>query len=557
MLPGMLDTLKIRNLAIVENLSVDFRDGLNVITGETGAGKSIVVGALGLVLGDRADKSMIRSGQTQCAVEAVFRLAESSDVDAVLERLGLPPCEDGTLIVRRIVSASGAGKNLVNDSSATLQALRAVGDVLVDMHGPHDHQSLLNPAFQLDILDAFGHLWKSRSDYEESYRTLADLRLQRQELQGHDQDVAREIDMLGFEIKEIEDAQIQDIDEAELERDHTAVANAQRILELANLSQQALFEDEHSAFEALVSVQEALRELTSILPDAEAWLAEARSIAVQTQELSAAIASQAQRIEADPQRLQWIEARMEVLHRLKRKYGRSVKEILQRLETSRLRFAELESRETRLEELDRRIEKTRQETITAGQKLRLERAEAAAALERAVTSELVELGFPQSAFTIGLSEVPPGPTGLDRCDFSFAPNPGEPRHPLRAIASSGEISRVMLATKTVLAAHDRIPVLVFDEIDANVGGEMGHAIGRKLALVAQSHQVLCITHLPQVAVHGDAHLVVTKVVQDGRTHTHTALLADRERPREIARMLGGKDPTRITLQHAREMLSAP
>ena len=551
----MLHSLHVRNLAIVENSRVEFESGLNVITGETGAGKSILMGALDLVLGGRGDKTLIRAGEDRCRVEAAFQLADPAAVDIILDELGLDPCTDGQLVIRRVVSTAGSGRNFINDSATTVQVLKRVGNLLVDMHGPHDHQSLLNQDFQLDILDAFGHVWKPRDVYEGQYRGLTELQARLLELQADDEDVAQLIDMLAFQVKEIEDAALTDDDEGDLEREHARVANAQRILELAGVAEKALTEDDTAAFNSMVFVQQAFTELAGIDGTAGEWLAEARSIAVQLQELSTTVSAYAQSVDADPSRLQWLEDRMALLQKLKRKYGGSVADIRQFLAAARAKLRDLETRHERIATLEADITTARVAVGKAGKALGKVRRKAAGEMAKQITAELRDLGFAHGAFDVGLGETAPGPTGMDEIEFGFMPNVGEPMRPLRAIASSGEISRVMLATKSVLAKHDRIPVLVFDEIDANVGGEVGNAVGAKLAAVAATHQVLCITHLPQVAVHGATHLVVEKNVSEGRTHTQIRGLDDEERAEEVARMLGGKGLTSVTLEHAREMLT--
>ncbi|MBN1556560.1 MAG: DNA repair protein RecN [Lentisphaerae bacterium] len=543
-----------KNLAIVENIRVDFGKGLNVITGETGAGKSIVVGALGLVLGERADRGLIRSGETQCGVEAVFQLADSADVDAVLEDLGIEPCEDGVLVLRRIVAASGSGKVLVNDAPATVQALRRIGDLLVDMHGPHDHQSLLNPDFQRDLLDSFGHLWKLRAAYEDAHGAVRELEQRRAALEGDDGDTAEQIELLSYRVKEIAAAELTPETEAELEREHIRVANAQRILELAEGIRNALSEGEGSACDGASAAGNALDELAGLLDDAAPWRDEARAAAVQLRELSDSVEQATRDVEGDPERLQWLEDRLALVHKLKRKYGGSVAAVLETAERAQTRLDDLASRGERLAEIAKAQAAACGARDKTGLALRQAREKAAGALAEAITRELQDLGFPHGAFAVGLTPVEPQAGGMDAVEFGFAPNVGEAMRSLRAIASSGEISRVMLAVKAVLAAHDRIPVLVFDEIDANVGGETGNAVGEKLAAVAANHQVLCITHLPQVAVYGATHFEVSKHVQAGRTRTGIAALDAHAREEEIARMLGGRGPTRTSLQHARELL---
>jgi DNA repair protein RecN (Recombination protein N) len=553
--PAMLQTLRVRNLALVEDISVEFKPGLNVITGETGAGKSVIIGALGLLLGERADKSLIRAGADQCLAEAVFQLSDSAAVDAILDEVGLPPCEAGQLLVRRTLLASGAGKNFINDSSTTSQVLKRMGEHLVDMHGPYDHQSLLNTDFQLDILDAFGHLWESRSVYEAAYSAYRDAQTQRKELEGtSEQDVSQQIDLLAFQVKEIEDlAPVEGEDEA-IAQEQVQVANAQRILELAGGLQSALMEGENAAFNGLAFAHKNLGELAGLISAAGEWKDQAHSLMVQVQDLAETVERVVRNIEGDPSRLQWLEDRMASYHRLKRKYGGSVAAILAHVEKVKARLKDLENRGERLAELDKAIGVARGKVDQAGTKLGKARRQAATTLAKTITAELKDLGFQHGAFGVALQNVDPAPSGLDSIEFVFAPNAGEPARPLRAIASSGEISRVMLAVKAVLADHDSIPVLVFDEIDANVGGAMGTAIGTKLDKVGKHHQVLCITHLPQVAVFGKTHFSVAKEVVGGRTRTSISCLTPNERVEEVARMLGGRDLTSVTLKHAKEML---
>jgi DNA repair protein RecN (Recombination protein N) len=550
----MLESLRVRNLAVVEDVTVAFQKGLNVITGETGAGKSILIDALGLVLGERADKSMIRTGEAQCTVEAVFHLADPVAVNRVLDELALDTCEENRLILRRTVSATGSGKNLVNDCPTTIQVFRQLGDLLVDLHGPHDHQALLKQAYQLDVLDAFAGLAAERETYAQVYREQLDLESRRHELDGDDSQVAQQVDLLRYQIAEIEEAKLTADEATTLDEDHTVVANAQLILELASQACNALSDDEPTAFSGVATAQRALDELSRLVPQGGAWLAEAQAVNVQIQELTRSIHQYVQDIEADPRRLEWLEQRKSLYEMLKRKYGGSVEAVLEHLVTSQGRLNDLESREEQILAVDRDLEKIRKALDTAARKLRTGRKKASTGLSQSITKAIQDLGFAEGAFAVDLEPCEPGPAGQDAIDFGFAPNVGETMRPLRAIASSGEISRVMLATKAVLAKHDRIPVLIFDEIDSNIGGEIGIAVGLKLRDVAQNHQVISITHLPQVAAHGMTHLAVRKDVRDGRTHTQIESLDEDTRTREIARMLGGEELTSVTIEHARQMI---
>ena len=552
----MLQHLTVRNLAIVEEATVAFGKGLNVITGETGAGKSVLMGALDLVLGGRADKSAIREGASEAWVEAVFDLPDPRAIDALLDAGGLPPCEEGRLLVRRSVAASGAGRCLVNDTAVTVQTLRKLGSLLVDIHGPYDHQSLLDPDFQRDILDAYGHCAPQLAAYAETWQALKALEQHLQELQGDTADFAAETDRLQFIVDEISSAGLTSADEDELVQEHAQAANAEQILSLGSAIANALTDGETSAFDLLANIQIQFAELARILPAAADWRADVQSAAVQVQELGRAVNDRLSQIEADPGRLQQLEDRMALVQRLKRKYGHTVADVLAALEKHQARLRDLGSRTEQVERLSAEIAAaTALLTVKAAQ-LSKSRTQAAGKLARAITAELHDLGFLKAGFAIDLAAVAAGPHGADSVSFGFAPNPGEPMRPLKVIASSGEIARVMLAVKAVLAAHDSIPVLVFDEIDANIGGEVGRAVGQKLRLVAESHQVISITHLPQAAVYGHQHFVVSKDVIKGRTKMRIVALDDVQRVDEIARMLGGKGLTSVIESHARELLSS-
>ncbi|MGD9874325.1 MAG: DNA repair protein RecN [Kiritimatiellia bacterium] len=551
----MLATLRVKNMALAEKIEVTFGPGLNIITGETGAGKSILMGALAILTGERADKSLIRAGEDSCGAEAVFHLKDTSEVDEILEQNAIPPCEDGGLIIRRVVKVSGPGQNLVNDSPVTLPVLKSIGELLVDMHGPHDHQSLLKNETQLAMLDAFGHLWDQRLKYETVYDELRALEKQRDELTAAE-DVAGQIEMLTWRIKDIKEAALQEGEEEKIEKEHQVLGHAGRIQELAGALIQALTgADENSAFDVLSGSRRALEELQRLLPEAKEWAEETDAILRRMQELDLSIRRVVEDIEANPARLAWLDERVAVYQKLKRKYATDVPGILQIQKDSEAKLKLLQTREERLGKIQAEIEKCAERLQKQALALREKRAAAASKLSGLIEKELKALGLAHGAFAITFREIPPIASGTDEVEFEFAPNLGEPMSPMRTIASSGEISRVMLAVKKVLADHDRIPVLVFDEIDSNVGGEIGSAVGRKLREVAAGHQVLCITHLPQVAVFGARHYAVAKQVRDNRTVSTVAPLEGEARVEEVARMLGGRDLTSVTLDHARQMLA--
>ncbi|MBN2684462.1 MAG: DNA repair protein RecN [Pontiellaceae bacterium] len=550
----MLRTLKIKNLALVDDVQVGFHDGLNVITGETGAGKSLLMGALRLLLGERADKSMIRTGETSCSVYAEFGLSDTTQVDDVLAEVGLEPCDGGLLIIRRVITES-SNKTLVNDESVTLNVLRRLGEVLVDMHGPYDHQSLLDQNVQLEILDAFGHLDEALTAYRSEYAKYRMLQKQIDALNSdNEEDLERQIEFLDYRVNEIETANLSVEEEAEVIEEHSMIAHSQEVIELANGAVNALTEAEGCAFDGLVSAQQCLNRLVKLVAEAQVWHDELEQAVTAVQEVVRSIENAVSDIDAGPERMQWLDDRLTTYQTLKRKYGATVEEVLENGETWKEQLNELRGRDKKRAALQKEMAEVYKSLEAAGRIVRSQRENTADYLSECITRELVDIGFEHGFFDVQLSPCEPGPSGMDEIEFGFAPNAGEDMRPLRMIASSGEISRVMLATKAVLAKQDRIPVLVFDEIDANIGGEIGGAVGRKLAQVAQNHQLICITHLPQVAACGTTHLAVSKKVVDGRTFTEVELLDAESRPDEIARMLGGRDSTGTTLQHAREML---
>lgn len=548
----MLTRLSVRNLAIVESADVEFGGGLTVITGETGAGKSVLMGALELVLGARADASTVRDGAKEARIEATF--AVPGVVDAFLDAAGLPPCEDGVLLVRRAISATGGGRVHVNDAATTVQTLRALGKLLVDVHGPNDHQSLLEEGFQRGVLDAHGRL--DTSAYAAAWARLADLRAQRADLQGDDADVAETCERLRYAVDELDAAQLTPEDDDELPARHAAAAHAAEILDCANAATAALSEADDSAAAALVGAGARVREMARFHEAAGAWGETIERLTVEVQELAQEIADSASRLDADPEALQALDDRLSLVQRLKRKYAcPDVAALLALRDERARRLADLEGRGARLAALADEIAAAEVAVRAAGAKLTAARTKAAARLARAITKELHGLGFLRAGFDVSLAPHAPDATGCDAVDFLFAPNPGEAARPLREIASTGEIARVMLAVKTVVAEHDAIPVLVFDEIDSNIGGEVGRAVGEKLRAVARHHQVIAITHLPQSAVYGARHLAVAKAVSGGRTRSTIQPLEGEARVAEIARMLGGTSLTSVVEQHARELLA--
>jgi len=550
--------LRIKNLALVTDLTLSLRPGYNAITGETGAGKSIIIGALNLLLGGRADRSLIRAGCDSCSVEAVLEARQRRPgLDKFLEDNGLEPCAEGQLILKRVFSAAGANRQFINGSPATLQALAALGRDLVDMHGPHDHQSLFDPARQRDILDAFAGLDGLRGQFAALAARARELDAAKSALIIDERAYAQQLELLRFQAGEISAAQLQPGELARLEQEFQRAGNAARLLELSQAALNLLGEQDRCLLAQTGELGRALQALQRIDPGAQSLLPAHEQAAAAWRDLQAGLRRYADAIDLDPARLRQLEERLDLIHSLQRKYGATLEDMIAFGAEAGRKLQQLEQREAELARLNQERAKLDGELWAAGRELSAQRRKAVPRLAKSAIKQLRDLGFEQSRFDITVNTADSLPAhaacGLDDIDFQFAPNPGEPARPLRAIASSGEMSRVMLALKTVLAEEDAIPVLVFDEIDANVGGATAAAVGEKMRHIARRRQVICITHLPAVAAAAETHFVVAKRVEAGRTVSEITLLDQPGRAVEIARMLGG--PTQAARRHAEALLA--
>jgi DNA repair protein RecN (Recombination protein N) len=547
----MLVSLRIRNLALIEDLTWELGPGFNTLTGETGAGKSILIDALSLLLGERADKSLIRTGAESCAVEAELEIHEPArrkEINAALEEIGAEPCEGAVLLLKRTVTATGSNRQFANGSPVPLQGLKSIGDLLVDVHGPHDHQSLLATEKQAELLDAYGKLGPQRETCTQAFRAMREIDEERAALELSEAEREQRLSLLQHQVKEIEAAQMKPGDDERLENEHRAAANAQGILEQAAAITALLQEADGSVLSQLAQVERALaawQRMDDSIGDATAMNHQAIT---NVQELLAAVQERAERVDLDPAQLRQLEDRLNLVQSLKRKYGGSVENVLAFGEKAAAQLAALEGRAELLATLAKREKAARDALEKAAQELSRARKKIAGPLGEKISQELRALGFAKAVFRIDLGALPkPGATGADQVEFIFAPNPGEAARPLRSIASSGEMARVMLAVKTTLAEVDEIPILIFDEVDANVGGETAAQVGKKLRGLGRSHQVLCITHLPQVAAQGRSHFAVEKKTKQNRTVTELTRLEGAARQRELARMLGGQTEAALAL----------
>jgi DNA repair protein RecN (Recombination protein N) len=544
---AVLTLFRIKNLALVEELEWQMGPGFIAVTGETGAGKSIIIGALQLLLGERADKSLIRTGADLCTVEAVFSGNDLQKLNPQLVEAGIEPCEN-ELILKRSLSSTGTNRQFINSSPTTLSALKNLGDELVDLHGPHDHQSLLSPETQLILLDSFARAEERLAEYRNHYRQLQTLLAEHSALNSAETAREQEIDLLRHQINEIKSANLVADEEEEIEKRYKLTSNSKRLIELASATANKLSEADGSVLSQLAETQRLLRELEKIDNSIAQFSAAHAASVIELSEIVRALSAYTEKLDLDPEQLAALEQRVSLFETLKRKYGGSIAEVIAFGERAAERIQKIEGRDAELERLVKEIDNVRSHMNRAGEALHKLRTKAAPKLSENIRRNLRDLGFRQSEFEAKLSALDePRASGFDAVELLFSPNPGEPLKPLRAIASSGEISRLMLAIKSALAAHDAIPLLVFDEIDTNVGGEIAHAVGAKMLTLGHDHQLICITHLPQVAAQASSHFVVTKDVSGGRTFSNLRKVAGKMRQEEIARMLGGRSESALKL----------
>lgn len=551
----MLQLLRIRNLALLKAVDLEFSQGFITVTGETGAGKSILLGALSLLAGNRAERSLIRSGADHCEVEGVLHLQDTTKVDAILSRAGVPTCEDGCLVLSRSIYRNKAGRVFINGSLTTVAVLRELGECWVDFHGPGEPQKLFHESYQLELFDlsaAHEHLLQAyTADYQRWEAAVAE----KNAVLNADRLSKEEAEFLARQIERIETICPDRESIQKLETDYQRVFRMQELLEGVQQIENGLVGEE-SAVERLGTVVRLARSLAEIDGEIADWAQRLETVAIELQDVAADAGHFLSSLEGDEAQIADIESRMQQWLELRRSYGPSVEMVLQRKQEYAERLRRSGDVEGELERLDREIESVEQSLAKSALSLRRSREKQVPQLSAKVTRLLALLGFQKADFQVELIQDRRWHArGDSHCRFLFAPNPGEPAMPLNQIASSGETARVMLALKAVLAEMDHTPVLVFDEVDANVGGEIGAVVGAELHRLAKGHQVFCVTHLPQVAAQGDGHLLVQKKQDEHSTTVEFIdLMQDREqRIGEIARMLGARD-SRSAVNHARELL---
>lgn len=561
----MLRELHIKNLAIIDDASVEFGQGFNVLTGETGAGKSIIVNALALALGERAAGELIRSGEKEAVIEALFdpppKISNQSMYDS-LHDTGIK-IEDG-IIMKRLVSSQGRSRAYINGSMVNIQTLSDVSRSIIDVHGQYEHQSLLSQEIQLDMLDEYGGLLSEREEVKNVYEKLKNLKRRITELDVKEKERAQRLDMLKFQINEINAADLKNGEEESLTEELKVLSNAVRLTELANHSYDSLYSSESSCIANLSKILGSLKAISDIDPKADDSVNSLKEAIPLLEEAAYFLRDYKESLNLSPERLDAVHERLELIRGVKRKYGENIKAILAFKDEAEKEFNELELSEEMLGSLKDELATLKEALTEKASRLSKKRGLVARKIEPLIEAELSKLSMPDTRFSINFSRETGADTiddlkatqsGIDSIEFLISPNIGEELKPLSKIASGGELSRVMLALKGTLSKGDRIPVLVFDEIDAGIGGIAAEAVGQRLKNLSASHQVICITHLPQIASYADRHLKIEKRVEGKRTVVEIREIEKEERTEEIARMLSG-DASDVSMKHAREMLKS-
>lgn len=568
----MLRELRISNLAIIDTLNITFAEGLNILSGETGAGKSIIVGALGLLLGGRASADMIRSAEDEAVVEALFEGGGDDTLGQTLEGWGISA--DDHLVVRRLISRTGKSRAYINGGMATLQMLSQLGAELITLSGQHEHQTLLRVDRHVDMLDEFGNLLELRDSVAEGYRRLVKIRRRAGELETLEGDKQHRAELLRFQIREIDVAAVKQGEEEALREEKKILTHAQKLIDLAGAAYTGIYAGQDAILEGLRQGLARLKEIAAIDASMAPQFAALETAFYQIEEVARSLEDYLQRMHFDAGRLEALETRLGEIHGLKKKYGGSAEEMFQYRDRAQRELEHMESSEAELAALKKEQQELGEKVLARARSLSDKRSAGAARLSDRVAGELVSLGMKKALFSAEVrhargsardesAEVIPlgdcGLTekGLDEVEFFFGPNPGEGLKPLAKIASGGELSRLVLAIKKVVAGDRAAATLIFDEVDSGIGGAVAEVVGRKLKEIAGRQQTICITHLAQIASFADRHHSISKKTQEGRTVTLVKNLDSlKDREDEVARMLGGTTITPKTREHAREMLKA-
>ena len=553
----MLVNLVIDNIAVIEHTDIDFSAGFNVMTGETGAGKSIVIDSINAILGERTSRELIRHGAERASVTAVFDRIPSG-VSARLEEYGIE-AEESELIISRVISSEGKNKCHINGRPVTVSVLRDIAGDLINIHGQHDSQSLLDPEKHIRFIDAYAQNSDILDQYRAAYRNYCTIRRELSRLKMDEQEKQRRTELLEYQIKELEEVGIVPGERDRLEERRKLAQNAQKVTEAARQAYAALSGDGEEGFGARDLLLRAAQALTGAAPYYQAYNALAQKLeelSYLLEEYAGEIHSGLENADSGADELEGIEARLDELYRLSLKYGDTEEEMLAHLERSPAALENIVSSDERAQELASLLVGAREQVLAAAVQLTQSRTAAADQLSEQVQESLTQLDMPNTRFVVHRTETPAGSNGAETMEFYISANPGEPPRPLSKIASGGELSRIMLALKNVLSAQDDVPTLIFDEIDTGVSGRAAQKIGRMMRRVARGHQVICVTHLAPIAAMGDAHLLIEKQSDGQRTYTKVVPLDFEGRKHELARITGGDQITRLQLDNAEEMIKS-
>ncbi|HEX2928024.1 MAG TPA: DNA repair protein RecN [Ruminiclostridium sp.] len=556
----MLLQLDIQNIALIDKISLEIAPGLNVLTGETGAGKSILIDSINAVLGGRVNRDIIRSGKDKAFIEAVFEY-DNTYINNILEELGIEH-EDGSLILSREINLSGKNTCRINGRLVNVSVLKQVGELLLDIHGQHDNQSLLNTESHIGLLDAFGGevIQKIISEYSILFEEYKSVKSRLKGLVGDKGEIERRMDMLKFQINDIKNARLKEGEDEELFKKRQVLANSEKIMSSIHVSYQLLSEGGDSGKPALYNLNKAISELAAIQKydeDLIPLFEKLESVVYQLEDVCEELRAKRDEGDFDPDELTQIEERLDIITRMKRKYGTNIKEVLDFLHKSQKEYDELLQSESLAEDLKKQLGSISRKLQDTAVTLHLQREKAASVLEESITAELENLEMKNSRLKVNIQMNDTNhfsKNGLDAVEFLISSNAGEPLKPLSKIASGGEMSRIMLAIKTILAKVDAIPTLIFDEIDTGISGKAAQKVGEKLSYISGTHQVICVTHLSQLACMADNHLYIEKNSNGENTFTTVKILDEKGRIEEIARIIGGSDITSLAYKHAEELL---
>lgn len=551
----MLQNLHIENIAVIERADILFSSGLNALTGETGAGKSIVIDAINAILGHRTSKEIIRSGADKARVSALFCDLSSTALSA-LEQLGFECDEDGMLLIQRDISTGGKGLCRIGGQPATLSILRELGSSLINIHGQHDNQALLSPERHMQYLDRLGDYQNQLEDYREAFRNLCAVKKELSGFQMDEAEKARRIDLLQYQIDELEAADIQLGEREYLSEQRALIVNAERIVRSVEEARISIggTEDDSGAAQLMERAADALSSIVEVYPDLEELAKRVQDIAYEVSDVSDELRDKSRQMECDPDDLDTIEERLDVLYRLGCKYGETEEEMLDFLKGAKAELESIEQADERLEQLKRQLEEATEQAKTLALQVSQGRRKAAILLEKQVKDQLTFLDMPGVTFEAAFHPCALYADGAETMEFLISVNQGEPPKALAKIASGGELSRIMLAIKTALADKDDIDTLIFDEVDTGISGRAAQKVGQKLHQIAESRQVICVTHSAQIAALANSHLLIEKQVREGRTYTQVTRMELAQRVQEIARIIGGESITSVSLQNAQEML---